>query len=172
MTCLCSHDCPRVSASAIPWSSHRAGVGGGHTAPPAPWVTVGVEDTGPGPNSVEQKRCAERRVTPGNEESLAGEKRTPGLSLRDPGDHRALTEQGGRATGGSDLGTSPERLGHLEYVIKVKLEAEFWGVYVSGSPLWELISLSPGGAGGETEEGQQETQREGGERETRSREGL
>lgn len=72
--------------------------GGGHTAPPAPWVTAGVEDTGPGPNSVEQKRCAERRVTPGNEESLAGEKRTPGLSLRDPGDHRALTEQGGRAT--------------------------------------------------------------------------
>lgn len=99
VTCLCSHDCPRVSASAIPWSSHRAGVWGGHTAPPAPWVTAGVEDTGPGPNrGVEQKRCAERRVTPGNEESLAGEKRTPGLSLRDPGDHRALTEQGGRAT--------------------------------------------------------------------------
>lgn len=74
------------------------GGGGGHTAPAVPWVTAGVEDTGPGPNSVEQKRCAERRVTPGNEESLAGEKRTPGLSLRDPGDHRALTEQGGRAT--------------------------------------------------------------------------
>lgn len=50
VTCLCSHDCPRVSDSAIPWSSHQAGVGGVTLHPLRPgsqpeWKTPGRGQT-------------------------------------------------------------------------------------------------------------------------------